>query len=64
VVSVANSTIARLIACPNVILTGHQAFLTREALDNIATSTLASIKEYHIDAKRGDQLTNIVKEQY
>jgi len=63
-VAVANSTMARLISCPNVILTGHQAFLTHEALENIAQSTLNSIKEYAKDGKRGDKLTNAVKEQY
>jgi len=63
-VSVANSTMARLIACPNVILTGHQAFLTREALENIAQSTLMSIREFAKESKRGNDLTNAVKAQY
>jgi D-lactate dehydrogenase len=31
---------ARLLTFPNVIITGHQAFLTKEALTNIATVTL------------------------
>jgi D-lactate dehydrogenase len=34
---------ARLITHPNVVVTGHQAFLTHEALDNIAASVLASL---------------------
>ncbi len=34
---------AKLIAFPNVLVTGHQAFFTREALDNIAQTTLANI---------------------
>jgi len=34
---------ARLISFPNVLVTGHQAFFTREALDNIAQTTLANI---------------------
>lgn len=37
---------ARLIASPNVLVTGHQAFLTREALDNIAGSVLAAINAF------------------
>jgi D-lactate dehydrogenase len=31
---------ARLLTFPNVVVTGHQAFLTREALDCIAQTTL------------------------
>jgi D-lactate dehydrogenase len=63
-VSVANTTIARLVALPNVIITGHQAFLTREALENIAQSTLTSITQYAREGKRGEALTNFVKPQY
>ncbi len=37
---------ARLITHPNVIVTGHQAFLTHEALDNIASSVLASLTSF------------------
>jgi len=33
---------ARLLTFPNVLITGHQAFFTREALDNIARTTLAN----------------------
>jgi len=62
--AVAQTTIARLVACPNVIVTGHQAFLTREALEAIAESTLASVKEFARDGKRREQLTNYCKAQY
>ncbi len=30
-------------AFPNVLITGHQAFFTREAMENIAHTTLANI---------------------
>ncbi len=33
---------ARLLTFPNVVITGHQAFFTREALDAIAQTTLAN----------------------
>lgn len=33
---------ARLLTFPNVLITGHQAFFTRDALDNIAETTLAN----------------------
>ncbi len=41
-----DDTLARLISMPNVIVTSHQAFLTREALTNIAQTTLDNIEEY------------------
>lgn len=37
---------ARLLTFPNVIVTGHQGFFTRSALENIAETTLANIREY------------------
>ena len=37
---------ARLQTFPNVIITGHQAFLTREALTNIASTTLNNITAF------------------
>jgi D-lactate dehydrogenase len=37
---------ARLQTFPNVLITGHQAFLTREALSNIAETTLKNVQEY------------------
>ena len=36
---------ARLLTFPNVIITGHQAFFTRDALQHIAETTLANITE-------------------
>lgn len=38
-----DDTLARLISMPNVIVTSHQAFLTREALSNIAETTINNI---------------------
>ncbi len=35
----------RLSACHNVLFTGHQAFLTKEALHNIADTTLTNIRQ-------------------
>ncbi|MBQ9325255.1 MAG: 2-hydroxyacid dehydrogenase [Clostridia bacterium] len=35
--------LSRLISMPNVIVTSHQAFLTEEALDNIAETTVGNI---------------------
>lgn len=38
-----------LISMPNVIVTSHQAFLTKEALNNIAEITLMNIKDFFDD---------------
>lgn len=36
----------RLLTFPNVLVTGHQAFFTREALTEIAVTSLANVDEY------------------
>ena len=36
----------RLIAMPNVIVTSHQAFLTQEALDSIAHTTVDNLTRF------------------
>ncbi|MBQ4521395.1 MAG: 2-hydroxyacid dehydrogenase [Lachnospiraceae bacterium] len=41
-----DDTLARLISMPNVIVTSHQAFLTEEALENIAQTTVKNIVEF------------------
>ena len=38
--------LARLISMPNVIVTSHQAFLTEDALNNIAQTTVSNICSY------------------
>jgi D-lactate dehydrogenase len=37
---------SRLLTFPNVVITGHQGFLTREALEDIAKTTLENILEF------------------
>ncbi len=41
-----DDTLARLISMPNVLVTSHQAFLTEEALNNIAETTVNNIVEF------------------
>ena len=41
-----DDTLLKLIAMPNVILTSHQAFLTHEALENIADTTTQNILSF------------------
>ena len=48
--------LARLMTFPNVLLTSHQAFLTNEALENIASTTMENI----IAFKQGEKLQNEV----
>ena len=51
-----DDTLSRLISMPNVIVTSHQAFLTREALENIATTTVDNVKKI----TAGEECANIV----
>ncbi len=51
--------LARLISMPNVVVTSHQAFLTAEALGNIAEVTLKNLNDYFT----GKELVNEVKIQ-
>lgn len=41
-----NSTMARLLSFPNVVLTSHQGFFTEEALSSIAKTTLENAREF------------------
>ncbi len=41
-----NRNLSELLSMPNVIITSHQAFFTREALNKIAHDTCENIKEY------------------
>ena len=43
---VSDDTLVRLIAMPNVLVTSHQAFLTKEALDNIAAATVDNLLKF------------------
>ena len=43
---VQDDILARLISMPNVLITSHQAFLTKEALENIAETTLGGIESF------------------
>jgi D-lactate dehydrogenase len=53
---ISDDVFQRLLTFPNVLITGHQAFLTEEALEAIACTTLQSIA----DAEAGRPLANRV----
>ncbi len=52
-----DDVLARLLSFNNVIVTSHQGFFTREALDNIARTTLQNIRDF----AEGRRLVNEVK---
>lgn len=52
-----DEVLTRLITFPNVIMTPHMAFLTDEALLNIAETTLANIGSYE-EGRRGKDIPN------
>lgn len=56
---ITDDLLARLITFNNVLITSHQAFLTKDALSNIATTTRDNIREW-LGGKRGRELTNAV----
>jgi len=47
----------RLLSFPNVIVTGHQAFFTREAITTICETTIASVNQF----AAGQALSNEIK---
>ncbi len=53
---ITDDVFARLTTFNNVVITSHQGFLTKEALSNIAQTTLDSFAEF-IDGKRGSELS-------
>lgn len=54
---ITDDVIQRLVSFPNVILTGHQAFFTREAVGTISATTLQSISDF----EHGRPLANEVR---
>lgn len=52
-----DDVLVRLILFPNVLITSHQAFLTREALESIAQTTLQNITDF----EKGLSLENEVR---
>ncbi|MBL8682256.1 MAG: cyclic nucleotide-binding domain-containing protein [Myxococcales bacterium] len=56
---ITDDVLARLMTFNNVLVTSHQAFLTEDALDNIAETTVANVREW-LDGRRGEALTHRV----
>ncbi|MCB0363533.1 MAG: hypothetical protein KDD35_12465, partial [Bdellovibrionales bacterium] len=51
-----DDVLARLLTFPNVLMTSHQAFLTREALEKIASTTLENIDDFFQNGKIRNQI--------
>ena len=51
-----DDTLARLISMPNVIVSSHQAFLTEEALSNIAQTTVENITGFFATGQCANEL--------
>ncbi len=51
-----DDVLARLISMPNVIVTSHQAFLTEEALENIAETTVKNIHGFFMSGYSENEL--------
>jgi D-lactate dehydrogenase len=57
-----DDVLARLLTFNNVMVTSHQGFLTREALQQIAQTTLENVAEFE-SGRRAEQLTHCVRPQ-
>lgn len=53
---IADDVLARLLTFPNVVITGHQAFFTREALEAIARTTLGNISDIERSGRSPNQV--------
>ena len=51
-----DDTLARLISMPNVIVSSHQAFLTEEALANIAETTAENLSDFFLRGECKNEL--------
>jgi D-lactate dehydrogenase len=56
---ITDDVLARLLTFPNVLITSHQAFLTEEALHDIADTTLGNIRAF-LAGQRGGELENAI----
>ena len=54
--TISDDILARLMTFPNVLITSHQGFFTREALHNIAETTLENIKDFFEDKPLNNEI--------
>lgn len=58
--AIGDDVFARLLTFPNVIIIGHQAFLTEEALEAIARTTIQNLTSF---AEQGDGGANAARDE-
>lgn len=51
-----DDTFVRLVSFPNVVVTSHQAFFTREAMENIAATTLGNLTDFEAGRENGNRV--------
>lgn len=54
---IADDVLARLLTFPNVLVTGHQAFFTQEALNEIAETTLRNLQDIEQTGHSQNEIT-------
>jgi D-lactate dehydrogenase len=54
-----SDVLARLLTFPNVLITSHQAYLTTDALNAIAGTTVENIRRY-FPGERGAEINEVV----
>ena len=57
--NIEDSTLVSLLGNNKVVMTAHQAFFTREAIEKIVSTTIENFGEYS-EGLRGKELTNYV----
>ena len=55
-VVIPDDTLSRLLTFPNVVITGHQAFFTRDALESIAETTMQNILDIETRGECANQV--------
>ena len=53
---ISDDVFSRLLTFSNVIVTGHQAFFTREAFENIAATTIENMTRFETGQSLGNQV--------
>ena len=56
---ISDDVFSRLLTFPNVIITGHQAFFTREALESIAATTMKNISDFESGRASGNEIERL-----
>ena len=54
---VTDDVLARLLSFNNVVITAHQGFFTREALHNIAVTTLENVRDFFTEKKLPNEIS-------